>query len=306
MNEDFVKLDSKDLRLLQLNELAILVELDRICRKNNIHYTLAGGTLLGAVRHKGFIPWDDDMDVRFTRTEYEKFFEACKKDMDSEHFFFQDYRTDENYRWGYGKMRLRGTEYVRLGQEHMKFQTGVSIDVFVTDNIPDSDFGKKWCFFKSFIYRKILYSELGMVREKSVLARKWYGFLYKTVSRDFCFKQLEKMARKYNKNKTKYGRTYTWVESWETWRDALDNTFFDEYTELEFEGMKFCAVKEYDRYLTGSYGDYMKLPPIEKRLPSGPASKIEVLDIKLEELQKKYYESLKEIYGERNNRIVSR
>lgn len=169
MQEDknnIVKLNNEQLRLLQLNELAMLIEVDRICRKNNIKYTLAGGTMLGAVRHKGFIPWDDDIDVRFKREEYEKFYEACKKDLDNEHFFLQEYRTDPNYRWGYSKMRLKGSEFIRIGQEHMHYVTGVNIDIFITDNIPDNAIQRRIQIIKSYCLRKIMYSEVGMKNSK--------------------------------------------------------------------------------------------------------------------------------------------
>lgn len=289
MNTTGIILSDEMLRLLQLNELSLLVELDRICRKNGIKYTLAGGTLLGAVRHKGFIPWDDDADVRFKRDQYEKFFEACKNDLDTEHFFLQDYRTDKNYRWGYAKLRLNNTEYVRKGQEHMKYRTGVSIDIFVTDNVPDSSIGKKYYFYKSYILRKILYSELGMVSEKSALMRLWYKFIYKVVPRDSCFRILNKMAEKSNVKETKGSRSYTWVEPNETWDRVFDNHFFEGYDELEFEGMMFSVVEDYHEYLKRGYGDYMKLPPLEKRVLSGPASKIELLPMTLEEIHNKYY-----------------
>ena len=95
---EIVKLTSGQLRTLQLIELEMIVEVDRICRKKHIQYTLDGGTLLGAVRHKGFIPWDDDADIVMTRHEYARFFHACKNDLDKERFFLQEYRTDPNYR----------------------------------------------------------------------------------------------------------------------------------------------------------------------------------------------------------------
>ena len=190
MQEDknnIVKLNNEQLRLLQLNELAMLIEVDRICRKNNIKYTLAGGTMLGAVRHKGFIPWDDDIDVRFKREEYEKFYEACKKDLDNEHFFLQEYRTDPNYRWGYSKMRLKGSEFIRIGQEHMHYVTGVNIDIFITDNIPDNAIQRRIQIIKSYCLRKIMYSEVGMKNSKNVLMRLWYRILY-LIPRDFSVK----------------------------------------------------------------------------------------------------------------------
>lgn len=80
---DIVELTKEQLRQLQLIDLEMMIEVDRICRKNGIKYSLSGGTLLGAIRHKGFIPWDDDADIMFTHEEYEKFYRACKSDLDT-------------------------------------------------------------------------------------------------------------------------------------------------------------------------------------------------------------------------------
>ena len=115
-------LSEDELRTLQLIETEMLSEVDRICRKCNIHYSMVGGTMLGAIRHKGYIPWDDDADIGFLRGEYEKFREACKTELDEERFYFQDIRDTEGYRWGYGKLRRKGTQFIRNGQEFMLFQ----------------------------------------------------------------------------------------------------------------------------------------------------------------------------------------
>ena len=132
-----IRLEGKMLRELQMTELEMLIEVDRICRKNNIRYSLDGGTLLGAIRHDGFIPWDDDADVVMLRTEYNKFYTACKQELDTERFFLQEYRTDNKYRWGYSKLRRNGTVFLREGQEHVKCNQSVFIDIFIYDNVPD-------------------------------------------------------------------------------------------------------------------------------------------------------------------------
>lgn len=97
-------LNSEEHRKLQLIELELLEEVDRICDKYNIQYILDSGSLLGAVRHKGFIPWDDDADISMTRSEYEKFCKVCTEELKGSNFFFQNDNTDKYYRWGYGKL----------------------------------------------------------------------------------------------------------------------------------------------------------------------------------------------------------
>ena len=98
-----IELDATTLRQLQMIQLEMLIEVDRICRKCNIQYNIIAGTLLGAVRHGGYIPWDDDADVALLRSEYEKFRKACKTELDKSRFVFQDHRNTRGYRWGYGK-----------------------------------------------------------------------------------------------------------------------------------------------------------------------------------------------------------
>ena len=154
------ELSPEEFRTMQLLQLDMLVELDRVCRKNDIKYTIFGGTLLGAVRHKGYIPWDDDADVAMLREDYDKFKKVTNQ-LNADICYFQDHDTDPEYRWGYGKLRRTGTTYVRVGQEHLKCKTGVFIDVFPMDDIPRSTVGQMLNDFYCFCLRKILWSEVG-------------------------------------------------------------------------------------------------------------------------------------------------
>ena len=131
-------MSSDELRAVQLTELELLCEVDRICRKCGITYRIVAGTLLGAVRHGGFIPWDDDADVAFLREEYEQFRSACETELDTSRFYFQDHRNTPGYRWGYGKLRRKGAELIRLNQEHMPYEQGIFIDLFPVDNVQDN------------------------------------------------------------------------------------------------------------------------------------------------------------------------
>lgn len=294
-----VILSPEELRNLQLLELEMLVEVDRICRKYEIEYSLDGGTLLGAVRHKGFIPWDDDADIIFTRHEYAKFCKACKKELDTERFFLQDYQTDENYRWGFAKLRRNGTELVRRGQEHMSYRTGVYIDIFVVDHVPDGPLARKLFYGYNFCIRKVLYSELGMVAEKRAGMRLFYRILYK-IPRNTMFHMRNCMAAKCNRKETELVSHLLYPYPSKETKYGMPSACFKEYCDIEYEGMMLRGFVDYDRYLNLLYHDYMTLPPVEKRHhKAGEASSIKLMDITLEEIQERKRKADRELSEKR-------
>ncbi len=254
-------LSGEQLRAVQQVELEMLVEIDRICRKNKIPYTLDSGTLLGAVRNKGFIPWDDDADIVMTRDAYERFFQACKTQLDRERFFLQDYRTEKTYRWGYPKMRRNNSLFVREDQSILPWHQGIFIDIFVYDNVPDNWFIRRVHLLFCYIIRKIQYAIVGKENARSSLLRVWYNILMR-VPRDILFFWLINVYSICNQHSTKLKRHMTYPYR-KKCRYGLPSKCFDEQIELEFEGHKFLCSKEYDTYLEALYDNYM-IPPPEK------------------------------------------
>lgn len=260
MDSDTYSLKADDLQSLHKVLFELLAELDRVCRKNNIEYTLSGGTLLGAVRHGGFIPWDDDADVSMRRIDYDRFCKACVSELDDKRFFWQDNTTDPEYPWGYGRLRRKGTEFVRIGQEHMKMKTGIFIDVFPNDYIPQFYPLRLLHCFCCFVVRKVLYAESGKVVAKGRIERFVYRVLYK-IPRKVAFRWLVLLS---GVKKSDYCRALTFAPP----KDKHLGTrakYYEEYEDILFEGEKFRAMKHRYEYLKYKYGDYMKLPPPEKR-----------------------------------------
>lgn len=269
-------IEGEDFRKLQLLELDLLMELDRVCRKNDITYQIWAGTQLGAVRHKGFIPWDDDADIVMLREEYEKFKKVADQ-LNPQICFFQDHDNDPEYRWQYGKLRRTGTRYIRLGQEHIKCKTGVFIDVFPLDDVPLSILGQILQDFHCFILRKILWSEVGKYNEIGVA--KIIYWLLSLIPTDFVFKQINWYAMKSKNETPNRVRTLCYTAIGKLYykhplkeRYGMPKEWFKKTKTFEFEGEYFVGLESYDEYLRFSYGDYMKLPPLEKRAQHAPVS----------------------------------
>lgn len=259
-----IQLTKDRLKKLQNIELEMLLEVDRICKKNHIHYSLDGGTLLGAVRHGGFIPWDDDADVVMTRAEYDRFAQACKRDLDKKRFFLQDFETDPEYRWGYAKLRRNETLCVRPGHAHTRWHHGICIDIFIYDNVPDHQFFREVFTMMCFLIRKGLYSEMGRVSEEAFLLRVWYTLLSK-IPRQIWIKWLTVLYKLSNRKKTKLARHMTFPYPREC-HYGLPRRCFDHYIKMLFEGHSFLVFRDYDWYLRARYGEYWYLPPVEARV----------------------------------------
>lgn len=271
-----LELTNEQLRQLQLIELEMLVEVDRICKKCGIKYNIIAGTLLGAVRHGGFIPWDDDADVAMLRPEYEKFRKACKTELDKTRFEFQDHRNTKGYRWGYGKIRRKDTLFLREHQEHMPYFQGIFIDIFPLDNVPDNYILRSIQNFECFCVRKILWSKVGKIAEKNFLKRQVYKILDKIPEREI-FRYYHRMIHRANRKKTRMVRILMFPTPNSEY--GYYRCWYENSTDTIFEGVPFQGIKDYDSYLNFKFGEYMKLPPVEMRKVH-PVSKIELIGYK--------------------------
>ncbi|MBQ6788399.1 MAG: LicD family protein [Lachnospiraceae bacterium] len=273
-----VKLDDKMLRQLQLIQLEMLIEVDRICKKCGIKYNIIAGTLLGAIRHGGYIPWDDDADVALLRPEYEKFRKAVKTELDTTRFYFQDHRSTRGYRWGYGKLRYKNTLFLREHQEHMPYQQGIFIDIFPLDHVSDNYLLRCLQNFECFCVRKVLWSKVGQVAERNISLQMCYKLLA-LIPEKVIWKYYHRMVKRTNQKETKWvrilmfptpNRSYGYVKRW-----------YQYSQKVMFEGILFDGIKEYDAYLSFKFGNYMELPSPEKRKVH-PVSKLIIQDIQYE------------------------
>ena len=268
-------LDDKHNKKLQGEILSLLVEFDRICRKHNIEYFLACGTLLGAVRHHGFIPWDNDGDVEMRRSEYNRLVKACEEE-ENDRFFFQDWSTDKEYRWPYGKLRIKNTNYRRPNQMMLKHKDGICIDVFVLDDLPESYLVQKLMEFGALVCRKIGWSPVGATCVPNLFQRTLFkiasGIPYRLVKK--LYEGI--VSWHHDDNSTAVGFFNTGMGNVDEF--IFQREWYRERIELDFEGHKFFAPKGYDGILQRKYHNYMELPPKEKQIGSSEAEYIRFSD----------------------------
>lgn len=265
----------EELRRMQLIQLELLKEVDRICLKYHISYSVEGGTLLGTVRHKGFIPWDDDVDIAMVRSEYRKFCRACKKELNTEKYFLQNHETDPEYRWGYAKVLKNGTSFIRYGQEHMKMRRGVYVEIFPMDGIPKNHLEKKFYNFLRLCCRKIMYSEAGKVCSPSRVKRLWFKCL-NFIPVDKAFAMLDFLSKKYDERKAGYVTCLSFPDCWVKGAPGFKREFYLNTKRMLFEGEEINVPQKEKELLVTLYGkDYMTPPPEKERETHIPASSFE-------------------------------
>ena len=267
----------EQLKKLQRLQLKIAIEVKRICEKNDIVYFLDCGSMLGAVRHKGFIPWDDDMDIGFLREDYDKFINVAQKELGKE-FFLLTWDNNDEYPQPYAKLCLKDTIYQEKIAENANIvDKSIFVDLFPYDNISDN----RGMRFLNGVIRKFV-SHMLMIKcgyrvwEGKGVVKKVKFFPFVILSRILSARTLKRlfmhMAYMYKDNKTEeVGIEDGGVSLY--WRYSREN--LKEFIKVRFEDEDFIIPKDYDILLKTAYGNYMELPPAEKRWVGHAIEKID-------------------------------
>ena len=262
-------MDRETLRAVQLVQLEILTEVDRVCRENNIRYWLAGGTQLGAVRHGGFIPWDDDLDIAMKREDYRRFTEIAPTKMDPK-YLLQDWNTDNGFGLPFAKIRKAGTVYTEAGSRKISAFRGIYIDVFPYDNLPDNEnersrLRKRLWFLLRMMLMKQRYTPWrndNRFSLKRFVAYIPFRFLSCFAGADRLKRDYESAAQQNNGIRTEY--MFNSGEP-EDVKYPMPAEMLSDLILHKFEDKEFWIPRDYDGYLKTAYGDYMKLPPENER-----------------------------------------
>jgi len=260
---------NKEINSEQLKELEteLLSAVDKICQQENLRYSLGGGTLLGAVRHKGFIPWDDDIDIMMPRPDYEALISYCLTH--DTPFEIRSFETDKSYVDMSAKIYNPDTV---LEDDNIVggSSIGVNIDVFPIDGLGDDYMAAKKAFNSTKFKRNLLVA----AQWKKFFRSKTHGWYYEPFR--FAFFILSRFVNKerlFNKIQNKYKKINFETANYAgavggayREKEILPKTIWTEYTELPFENRSFKAIADYDTYMSSIYGDYMQLPPEEKRV----------------------------------------
>ena len=257
---------------LQQELLKILKAFIEVCDKHHLTYFLVGGSCLGAARHQGFIPWDDDIDVGMPRPDYDKFIQL-QKEYEGTPFFIQTWKSDPRYTYNYGKLRDSSTTYIENFYYKHRINHGVWIDIFPIDGMAYK-FDKpreKYARRVKFIWRQSFLSYLPQLLRKvhartfftdillNIVAVLFYPFDIAHYRRKISEKHMIKIPYEEAEVVANLGGI-------NAKKEAMPKKLFLETTKLKFEDIEVCVPKDFDSYLTYLYNDWRKWPPKDKQV----------------------------------------
>ncbi len=249
-------------------ELMILEEADRICRKNNIEYSISGGTMLGAVRHGGFIPWDDDIDIEFAAKNYERFIEACKKDLDTDRFTLLTHETCPEFNDFPAKILLKNTMCRSKSAKQANLPLTICVDLFKLDHMPDDFEERKKIAHKLFNMRQCMFCKTYgnvsfLINPDDRVGENLFNIKY--VPRSVLYRKIKKLEAKCNKKYANSGRLYDNC-IYHVGYYGIPDLDSDGYEDVKFEHLTVRKYRDHHAYLSSLFGDdYMEMPPVEKR-----------------------------------------
>ena len=253
------------LRKVQLTQLEIAKEIKRVCEENGIGYFLCCGTFLGAVRHQGFIPWDDDLDMGMLREDYEKFLQIAPEKLNPK-FCVQSWYTEDEYSMPFAKVRMRDTLFLEAKGTMLK-ENGFYVDLFPFDYAPETAeeqaaHAGKLCGLCRTKLMRAHYKP--WMENDRILWKKRIGYLYYQLRS--LFVTGETLARQYDAIARSVPESKALCRQRGLSKlDVYDREWYREYGEYSFEGVLFRGPKNFDAVLTAQFGDYRTLPPEEER-----------------------------------------
>lgn len=259
-------MDKVTLRKVQMVQLEIAKEVKRVCEENNIKYFLTAGTLLGAIRHKGFIPWDDDLDIAMLKKDYDRFVAIAPTAFKPE-YELQTWHTDDRFPNEFAKVRKKGTVYVE-GKANPRKKVGIYIDIIVYINFPDTEpemekTHKKMLKLHRLLLMKCQYRP--WYNDGTINWKKRIGYLYYQLIS--LFSTYNQLVSRFEAIQNQFPSTtlnlHGMIESEKY--SPLKREWYEETLMMDFEDDKFAIPKGYDGYLCVGYGDYMKMPPENER-----------------------------------------
>ena len=260
-----------DIKIIQDKILSILKEFISICKDNNLTYYALGGTLLGAVRHKGFIPWDDDIDIGMPREDYEKFKKIASNALSDNYKFLSE--DTSNYKKAFSVIRDDSTKII-MNYSNEEQEESLWIDIFPLDGMPTNPLKKKYHSYR-YLYTRMMVqlSQFNSLVNQKKENRPWLEKVIirianvvkieKVVSFSWAQKKYLQTIKKYSFNEG-FAGNYTGAYKL---REIVPSDYFGQPVLLQFEDLKLSCPHKFREYLTAIYGaDYMQLPPEEKRV----------------------------------------
>lgn len=252
-----MKLDKNYKRKLQLKILDIVKDIDALCRENNIEYYILYGSALGAIRHKGFIPWDDDFDIGMTYDNYKKFLNICEKKLDKNKYYVQTYEKEKNYYLSFAKIRNITTTLIEEGNKDIDIIRSVYVDVFPLVGVPNNKFKEN--ILK--VNRAFMLSANNNIINNKLLSGI-FKIILKIFGREKILNYTTKRCFKYKTSESDYLVSITDGDGYT--QNKLKKEVFGKPKYVPFEDTMLPVPEDTDAYLKSVYGDYMKIPSKEQ------------------------------------------